>query len=154
KKIDVLVNNAGIAIKGTADIKTEDFEKIIKINLLGAFYVMHEVVPYMKQQRSGHIINMASTAAKDARANLGAYAASKFGLAGYSDALFKELADFNIDVSTLCPGMVATEMSDGSPIPDTEKIQPEDIAESIEYILKLSQHAIVKEIVIKCRKKI
>lgn len=152
--IDILVNAAGIAKMGTSEINPSDFEALIRVNLIGTYYVIHECVPHLKKQKFGHIVNIGSTSGRTALINLGAYAASKFGLVGYNEALCKELAEFNIKVTVINSGMVNTEMTKGSAIADDEKIQPEDIAEAVAFLLKLSRKTIVKEIIMQCEKRI
>jgi len=147
-RIDVLFNNAGIAFSGTSDIDIEKFEAMIKVNLLGAFYVLYNVIPQMKKQQSGYIFNLISRSAMVARPNLGGYAASKFGLRGFSESLYKELAPDGIKVTALHPGWVNTEMTQDVNLEGEKMIQPEDIAGLVEALLQLSQYAFVQDIVI------
>ncbi len=149
--IDLLFNNAGISLPGTSEISKENFESMVKVNLLGAFYVLHAVIPQMKQQQSGYIINLASRSGKIARPQLGGYAASKFGLVGLNEALYKELLPFNIKVTAINPGFVNTEMTRKAPVENEAKIQPEDIADTVAYLLKLSPGTYLKEINIDCK---
>jgi len=144
--IDVLFNNAGIATAGTSEIDRLDFETMIKVNLLGAFYVLQAVIPHMKQQQAGYIINLASRSGKIARPQMGAYAASKFGLVGFNEALYKELLPFNIKVSCINPGFVNTEMTRKVAVANEDKIQPEDIADTVAYLLQLRGGTYLKEI--------
>jgi len=147
EKIDLLFNNAGIAEKGTSDIDPEIFEQLIQVNLLGMFYMVHAVAPHMKKQCDGYIINLLSRSGKKARSNMGAYAASKFGAVGYNEALYKELVNFNIKVTAINPGYVNTQMtSKASSLLNEEKIQPEEIADIVEFLLKLKPFTYIKEI--------
>jgi short-subunit dehydrogenase len=151
KTIDLLFNNAGISMPGTSEISKEIFADMIKVNLLGAFYVLHAVIPHMKQQQSGYIINLASRSGKIARPQIGAYAASKFGLVGFNEALYKELLPFNIKVTAINPGFVNTEMTRKAQVADEDKIQTEDIADTVAYLLKLRAGTYIKEVNIDCK---
>jgi len=104
---DVLVNNAGVGIASTvASMKMGDMRQLMEVNLFSVVRLMQDVVPVMKQQGGGHIINISSVVSKIALPTAGGYAASKFALNGISDAARVELAADNIRVTTLCPGRV------------------------------------------------
>ena len=83
---------------------------------------------------------------------MGIYGASKFALVGLSESLYRELAPLNIKVTTLCPGWVNTQMAKdaNTPFPDEEMIQPDDILRAIRFLLNLSPHACIRELVIEC----
>lgn len=150
-RIDVLVNNAGIARYGTSEASPREFEELLRVNVLGVHHCVHHVLPYMRSQGKGYIFNVVSRAAKVARPTNGAYAASKFGLLGYTEALYKELANTGIRVTALCPGVVDTEMTAHFEEPPRElKIQPEELFKAIEYLLSLSTGASVPELTIDC----
>jgi len=110
----------------------------------------------MKQQKSGFIINVASRAGKISYADSGIYSASKFGLVGLSESLYKKLAPFGIKVTTICPGIVDTQMASeaATKLSSEEMIQPIDIMETIRWLLKLSMSTCVKEAVIECKRQI
>lgn len=155
QRIDVLFNNAGILRYGTSEATLDDLDSMIEINLRSAIYVIQQVVPQMKKQGSGYIFNLASRAGKMAPRMVGAYAATKFALVGYNEALYQELMPDNIRVTALCPSCVATDMmkqnaKKGS-LPLNEMIQVEDLATTVSYLLRLSMNASVKEVVIDCR---
>ncbi len=149
-KIDVLVNNAGIYYNGTVDISEEDFSKMLNTNLGAQYSVLKEVVPVMKQQKSGYIFNVASRSGKVGFAGSGAYSASKFGLVGLNEALYRELNPLGISVTALCPGWVNTEMAKqaGTPLKSEQMIQPKDLFQTIKWLLSLSPGACVKEVII------
>lgn len=150
-RIDILVNNAGIARYSTSEASPSEFEELLRVNVLGVHHCVHHVLPYMRSQGKGYIFNVASRAAKIARPTNGAYAASKFGLLGYTEALYKELANTGIRVTALCPGVVDTEMTAHFEEPPRElKIQPEELFKAIEYLLSLSTGASVPELTIDC----
>lgn len=146
--VDVVFNNAGIAIKGTSWIDPDDFENMLKVNLLGAFYVIHAVAEGMKQRESGYIFNLVSRSAVVGRESLGGYAATKFGLRGFSEALYKELSPYHVKVTSLHPGWVSTDMTKGMDVPQEEMIQTCDIADMVECLLGLSRYTYVQDIII------
>ncbi len=155
-RIDVLVNNAGIWRDGTSNARAEDFDALYRVNVRGAFSVVQTVVPLMKEQQYGYIINIASRAGKYGFEDTGAYSASKFGLVGLSESLYRELLPHGIKVTALCPGWVNTKMAfeAHSPLPAEEIIQPDDILNAIRFLLHLTTATCIKEIVIECRKHI
>jgi NAD(P)-dependent dehydrogenase (short-subunit alcohol dehydrogenase family) len=111
KKIDILVNNAGgVDVKGgdTTDATEADWDRIIDINLKGTFLVTMAVVPYMKKQKSGKIINFSSMGAVNPAVSVLHYHAAKAGILGLSANLAFELAPFNIHVNTIVPGPIET----------------------------------------------
>ncbi|MDF1654824.1 MAG: SDR family NAD(P)-dependent oxidoreductase [Coxiellaceae bacterium] len=146
--VDVVFNNAGIAFKGTSWIDPDKFEEMLKVNLLGAFYVIHAVAENMKQRQSGYIFNLVSRSGVIGRESLGGYAASKFGLRGFSEALYKELSPHHVKVTSLHPGWVSTDMTKGLDVPQEEMIQTCDIADIVECLLGLSRYTYVQDIVI------
>ncbi|MCF8241428.1 MAG: SDR family oxidoreductase [Melioribacteraceae bacterium] len=155
-RIDVLVNNAGIWMDGSLENSLEDFRKVIETNLTAQFSVLQKVVPLMKKQKSGYIFNIASRSGIYGYAGSGTYSSSKFGMVGLSESLYRELAEYNIKVTAVCPSFVNTDMAQevGATIPTDEMIQPKDISNSIRYLLDLSTAASIKEIVIECRLRI
>lgn len=148
--IDILVNNAGIHFSGSVDIGDDEFEKMLQTNLTAQYGVLKEVIPVMKAQKSGYIFNVASRAGKVGFAGGGAYSASKFGLVGLSESLYRELNPLGIKVTALCPGWVNTEMAvdAGTPLESEQMIQPEDLFKTIEWLLQLSPGACVKEVIL------
>lgn len=150
-RIDLLVNNAGMGKTGTLAISTEEFDEVLSVNLKGPFALLKAVVPTMKAQGGGTIINVASRAGKIGFAGWGAYAASKFGMVGLGESLYRELSPMGIRVTTLCPSWVDTDMAKGSTFPKNQMLTPEDILKSIRYIMSLSPAASVKELMIECR---
>lgn len=119
-KIDILINSAGINIRGAIDeVSPEDFNKVMDINVNGTWLACRSVIPWMKQQNSGKIINLASTLGLVGLANRTPYTASKGAVVQMTRALGIELAPFNINVNAICPGPFLTEMN--TPIADTEE---------------------------------
>lgn len=110
-RIDVLVNNAGvIAVAPLIDFKEEDWDRIINVNLKGAFFCAQAVVPQMIEKKNGRIINISSVAAKRPGPLQTAYAASKHGLIGMTQVWCQELGAHNITVNALCPGFIDSPM--------------------------------------------
>ncbi len=111
-KIDVLVNNAGINIIEPIDeLKKENWDKILLVNLTGPMLLMNTIAPMMKKQKSGHILNISSIWGIIAKEKRNAYAASKTGLKGLTRAAALDLAPYNIMVNALAPGFTMTEMT-------------------------------------------
>jgi hypothetical protein len=112
-QIDILFNNAGFGRLGWLDKlePTRDIDTQIQVNLTGLVHVTRAVIPYMKIRRSGHIINMSSIAGWLAVPSYTIYAATKYGVRGFTTALRRELAPFGIRVSGIYPGPAYTEFS-------------------------------------------
>lgn len=109
-QVDILVNNAGCGLYASVeDSRIEDIQQIMNVNFMGAVYALKAVLPIMRQQGRGHIINVASIAGKRALPYSGAYCATKFALIGFSEALRVELIGSGIDVSVVCPVWTETE---------------------------------------------
>ncbi len=120
-RIDVLANVAGIGSSPSiCDSTDEELERVIAVNLLGSARLIHAVLPVMKAQRSGSIINVGSIAGEIAL--MGIYSASKFGVRGLTDTVRREVRSYNIGVTLLQPGFVRTAMNaamgDGLPGPE------------------------------------
>ena len=131
-RIDILVNNAGVARHGyILDISEEDWDLTFDVNVKGVFLCTQAVLPQMIAQHSGRIINIASGAALHGSAWKSAYSASKFAVLGFADSLAQEVGRYGINVNTICPGPVATEMRRKNyPFEEPSLLpQPEDVAE-------------------------
>lgn len=147
-KIDVLVNNAGIAKFGTfLEMDEMDWMNILNTNVLGMYYITKEILPMMVAQNEGDIFNVSSTAGLAGNPTTSAYSASKFAVIGMSESLMKEVRKNNIRVTTLTPSTIASDMSkelgltDGDP---ERVLQPEDFAELIVATMKLPRRALIK----------
>ena len=113
-KIDIFINNAGITgMNATiADYPTDEWEKVINLNLNAVFYCCKAVVPYMIKQNYGRIVNISSIAGKEGNPNAGAYSTSKAGVIGLTKSLGKELAQKNIAVNCVTPAAAKTRIFD------------------------------------------
>jgi NAD(P)-dependent dehydrogenase (short-subunit alcohol dehydrogenase family) len=152
-RLDVLMNNAGIGIGGLiAEAETKKVDIQLDVNLRAVYLMTREAIPLLKEAGSEHgkalIVNTASVAGKQGQGWLAAYSATKFGVVGLSQAMHKELAQDGIQVTALCPGFVATAMTDWveGEVPKDQMIQPADIAEAVRYLLRTSPNCIVPEI--------
>jgi NAD(P)-dependent dehydrogenase (short-subunit alcohol dehydrogenase family) len=114
--LDVLVNNAGVGILATVEQTTPaEFERLVRVNYLGAVEAVLAALPHMRRQGAGHIVNVASVVGKRASPFRAAYVASKFALVGFSEALRMELRGTGIDVTCVCPIGTATEFHELEP---------------------------------------
>ena len=119
-KIDILINSAGINIRGAIDELTlEDFQKVMDVNVTGTWLASKAVVPHMKKAKAGKIINLASTLGLVGLANRTPYTSSKGAVVQMTRALGLELAPYNINVNGVCPGPFLTEMN--LPIAESEE---------------------------------
>jgi NAD(P)-dependent dehydrogenase (short-subunit alcohol dehydrogenase family) len=118
-RIDILINSAGINIRGAIDeLKMEEFNKVMEVNVTGTWLCCKAVTPYMKKAGKGSIINLASTLGLVGLSNRTPYASSKGAVVQMTRALALEFAPFNINVNAICPGPFLTEMN--LPIAETE----------------------------------
>src|SRR5262245_914823 len=131
-KIHILVNNAGVFIyKGFLDLSLKDWDETIDTNLKGIFLCCQAVLPGMVTQRQGNIINISSIHGKIGDANLAAHCASKFGVIGLTQALAREVIEYNINVNVICPGQVKSNWVDEPevvPTPLSTRLKPADVA--------------------------
>ena len=144
-QIDVLVNNAGILPKAKRieEIPDQEWDRVIGINLRGAFYCTRAVVKHMKKAKSGNIIYISSVAGKEGGTVGAHYAASKAGLLGMMKALAKELAPYNIRVNAVAPGPVDTEFLTDDMKQRLAKLsllgriaKPEEIAHAVRFLIE------------------
>jgi NAD(P)-dependent dehydrogenase (short-subunit alcohol dehydrogenase family) len=151
-RLDVLVNNAGLGIGGAiADADTKKLDLQLDVNLRAVYLMGRECIPLLKEAGAEHrkalMVNTASIAGKFGQGWLAAYSATKFGVVGLSQAMHRELSQDGIQVTALCPGFVATAMTDWlEDLPKEDMIQPEDIAEAVRYLLSTSPNCMVPEI--------
>lgn len=135
--LDVLVNNAGVGMGApVSDLPHEEWDRIIGINLTGAYNCSRAAIPRLRERGGGWIISVSSLASINPFAGAAAYCASKAGLNAFSDALMQELRHDNIRVSLVLPGSVATEFSGRHSADGTDwRLAAEDVAQAIEGLL-------------------
>jgi NAD(P)-dependent dehydrogenase (short-subunit alcohol dehydrogenase family) len=136
-RVDILVNNAGISEGGPMDeMRVDEWDQVLGVNLRGPFLTTRAVLPAMRQQRSGHIINISSESGIEYYPGDAAYGVSKHALNDFGEFIQREVQEFNIRVNTICPGMVVTEMTENSIGLDQAKcLYPEDIADLAIWLL-------------------
>ncbi|KIL37264.1 3-ketoacyl-ACP reductase [Cohnella kolymensis] len=148
ESVDILLNNAGTAQFGTVlDMDPEEWERIVRVNLMGTYYMTRAVLPTMVKQNGGDIINIASTAGERGFATGSAYCASKAGVLGFTEALMQEVRKSNIRVTALNPSTVNTELARNTGLNVGTKdrmMQPEDVAELVMAALKLPPRVFIK----------
>lgn len=148
--VEVLVNNAGIGKFAPVQDATEtDWDAMLDTNLKAVFLLSKAVARGMIERRSGHIINIASLAGKNAFAGGSAYCASKWGLLGLTQCMAEDLRPFNIRVSAVCPGSVATDFSPHQGKDTSKMLQPQDVAHAVETILTQEPQSFISEIVMR-----
>lgn len=149
---DILINNAGAGYFTKIDeLSLERWQEMINTNLNGAFYITASIVPLMKKNaNTSHIINIGSILGKTTRAESAAYSATKYGMQGFSEALFKELRSYKIKVTCVNPGSIDTHFFEDSGIqPHKNMLQPKDIAVLIIHILETPDNFLVDEITLR-----
>lgn len=151
RKLDIVINNAGIdRTVPIEELTTQEWERILAVNLTGPFLVAKQALPLMRKQGSGHIVNIVSTAAKRAWANAAAYHASKWGLLGFSHALHVEGRPHNVKVTAVISGGLRTPfLLDRFPDIDPRNLQdPENVAQTIRFVLTLPPETVIPEITV------
>ncbi|MCB2361941.1 non-ribosomal peptide synthetase [Clostridium estertheticum] len=114
-KIDILVNNAGITkMDSFTDMSEEEWKRIVEVNLFGSFNMCHVVIPYLVNQKSGKIINLGSDSSFIGYPLMSAYTASKHAIVGLTKSLAEEFKMSNIQVNSICPAFVDTDMAPGA----------------------------------------
>ncbi len=147
KRIDVLVNNAGINIdKLVTNMTPQDWQKVIDVNLTGVFNCAKAVIPSMIKIGGGKIINMSSQGALDGPVGQANYAASKGGITSFTKVIAKEYAQYNILCNAIAPGCIETRMTDSMPsgmlrervsdIPLGRRGKPEEVAKLVSFLAK------------------
>jgi 3-oxoacyl-[acyl-carrier protein] reductase len=148
--IDVLVNNAGVALlKPFSELTLEDWDTTMATNLRSMYLVTREVLPGMRERKRGAVVNVSSLAGRNGFAGGSAYSASKHAVLGFSRSLMLEVRKDNIRVITICPGSVDTGLirEQGMLKPDLAKIlRAEDVAATILSSLALPERAMVSEL--------
>ncbi|MBC8033030.1 MAG: SDR family oxidoreductase [Chitinophagaceae bacterium] len=150
-RIDAVINNAGIDFTmSVEEIGYEQWRQVIDVNLCGPFNVSKAVYTHMKNNGSGHIVNITSTAAKRAWPNASAYHASKWGLLGFSHALHSEARKDGIKVTAIVAGGMQTPfLLERFPDIDPNVLQdPKNVAETVKYVLCQPKESVIPEVTI------
>jgi NADP-dependent 3-hydroxy acid dehydrogenase YdfG len=160
-RIDSLINNAGVMLLGPIDgANTEDWRRMIDVNLLGLMYATHAVLPIMKSQQTGHIINVSSVAGRTISPFGAVYCATKFAVGAFSESLRQQVFKDNIRVTIVEPGLVATELAQHITHAESKSmaenvygsirtLDSEDIANAIVYALTQPDRVNVNELLIR-----
>jgi NAD(P)-dependent dehydrogenase (short-subunit alcohol dehydrogenase family) len=150
-QIDILINNAGTdKTVPFTELSVEDWDRVVGVNLRGPFLMSKYVIPHLYEQRSGHIVNIASTASKRMWANALAYHTSKWGLVGMSHALYVEAREYNVKVSAVVAGGMQTPfILDRFPDTPLNKLQdPKNVANTIVFLLSQPDETIIPEVMV------
>jgi len=155
-RLDILVHSAGLNVRARdlKQLSTSDWNTVIDVNLNGAFYCCHAVLPIMQAQQEGLIINISSWAGRFvSRVSGAAYSTAKHGLNAMTESINQQYCTDGIRASAICPGEVATEILDARPQPvSTEDrarmVQPEDLGDLILYVCQTPRHVCLNEITI------
>ena len=151
-KIDCLVNNAGLWIQGELDSNDPDnIKRVLEVNTLGVVLLSREVIPHMKKEKNGLIINVVSQAGIYGKAERGVYTTSKFAIAGLTKSLADELAKYGIKVTGLYPGKLRTQMFQKMGIKKEmdNGLELEEVARTVEFILSADKDTLFPEVGIK-----
>jgi NADP-dependent 3-hydroxy acid dehydrogenase YdfG len=159
-RLDVLVNNAGVMLLGPIEnAPTEEWRRMIEVNVFGVLYCTHAALPLMHAQGSGHIVNVSSVAGRVARAGSGVYNLTKHGVGAFSESLRQECVALGVRVTVIEPGAVATELA-GHNRPEVLEqmakrfagvtpLSAEDIADAVIYAISRPQNTSVNEVLIR-----
>ncbi|MCK4831045.1 SDR family oxidoreductase, partial [bacterium] len=157
EKIDILVNSAGVGYSGKiVESNPVEVDKMIKVNVLGVYYMTRSVLPGMIKHRNGDVVNIGSVAGIKYSPNFAIYSATKFAVRAFSEALRNEVQCHHIRVTLIHPGMTKTPFFDsfskgGSPIPvdKGDILRPEDIASAIYFALTRPDGVALNELTVR-----
>ncbi len=149
KQIDVLVNNVGVFLPGNILDEADDaFELQQQLNVNSAYYLSKNFGKMMREAKSGHIFNICSIASIQVAEDAGSYTVTKTAMLSLNNVLRKALAEYNVKVTAILPGSTLTASWEGTTIPAETFVQPEDIANSLYFILSLSSGVNVDELIL------
>ena len=148
--IDILINNAGLGtFSAIQDASESDWDEILDTNLKAVFLLTKAVAPSMIRRKTGHIVNIASLASKNAFAGGAIYCASKWGLLGLTQCAAEDLRAYGIRVSAICPGSVATDFSPHGKKDLSKMLQPADIAYAVATIVTQAPQSFISEVLLR-----
>lgn len=148
-KIHVLINNAGLGVfSKLEETSFENWQRMFDTNVNGIFYCTRKALPIMKEQKLGHIVNIASIAGLQGIEEATGYCATKFAVRGISQALFKEVRKSHIKVTCICPGSVNTDFFNAFPNINANDtmLNPKDVADTIVHILQTPDNYLTVEV--------
>jgi clavulanate-9-aldehyde reducatase len=159
-RVDVLVNNAGVMLLGPIEsAPTEEWRRMVHANVFGVLYCTHAVLPLMREQGCGHIVNVSSVAGRVARAGSGVYNLTKWGVGAFSESLRQEAVGLGVRVTLVEPGAVATELPSHNRPEILEQLAKrfqgvtplaaEDIANAVLYAIGQPANVSVNEVLIR-----
>jgi len=151
-RLDVLVNNAGVGVGQTVgEIETKKMDMQLNINLRSIVLFYRECLPLLREAAAEHknalVVNTSSISGKHGEGWLSVYSATKHGVVGWTEAMNKEIGSEGIKSTALCPAFVDTPMTDfvKEHVPADEMIRPEDVAEGVRFMLKVSPACVIPE---------
>jgi NADP-dependent 3-hydroxy acid dehydrogenase YdfG len=165
-RLDILVNNAGVMLLGPiVDAPLEEWERMVQVNLMGLLYCAKAALPHLLRaaeqgpRHSADLVNISSTAGRQVRLGSGVYNATKFGVGAFSESLRQEVTGRHVRVSLVEPGAVATELAGhnrpevletiNKRLEDMERLEGQDIADAIGYVVTRPRHVAINEILIR-----
>jgi NADP-dependent 3-hydroxy acid dehydrogenase YdfG len=165
-RLDIVINNAGVMLLGPiVDAPLEEWERMVHLNVLGLLYVAHAALPHLLRAAEGEprrvsdLVNVSSVAGRAARSGSGVYNPTKFGVGAFSESLRQEVTRRHLRVSVVEPGAVKTELTDHlrpeikeqskALFANTERLEAEDIADAITYIVTRPRRVAINEVLIR-----
>jgi NADP-dependent 3-hydroxy acid dehydrogenase YdfG len=165
-RLDTLVNNAGVMLLGPIEAApTEEWRRMVSLNLLGLFYCTHAALPYLLAaaadgpRQIADVVNVSSVAGRVARLNSGVYNATKHGVGAFSESLRQEVTTRHVRVTIVEPGATATELAFhnrrevleqmATTFGAVELLKSEDIADAVRYAVTLPRRMVVNEILVR-----
>jgi NADP-dependent 3-hydroxy acid dehydrogenase YdfG len=153
--LDVLINNAGLALRtDMGDALPEQIDSIVDVNLRSVMHLCRQAVPILRKSGGATraVINISSIAGQQAYSGGGLYCATKWGLQGFTHALFKDVREDGVKVSSICPGYTNTAINWNKDRDLSKMLQPEDVAEAVIWVLQYPNNGCPREIVIEAQK--
>ena len=160
--LDILVNNAGVMLLGPVEgAPTDDWRRMVDVNVLGLLYCTHAALPLMRESGGGHVVNVSSVAGRTANAGSAVYNFTKFGVGGFSEGLRQEALHSGIRVTIIEPGFVDTELQGHNENPAVNQaidkmkeqigkvLTADDIARGVLYAVSQPAHVSVNEVLIR-----